>query len=163
MRDATSERGCVGRPRPWGPRGYPDQGPRGLPLSVAGMQGVRAALVFSAMAGASRDPQPLRFSSVSLHCCRLRAAVRLPGRAAEARQCPLREVAKRLRSGAAWRRRWKQRLRERRCIRRKSPRISRPGLQGARERRVAAEAAQAAQEAQVPASSVGYRQTCRLL
>lgn len=160
MRDASEKRGCVRRPRPRGSRRHPDQGPRGLPLSVAGMQGFRASLVFPAVAGASRDPQPLRFPTVSLHRCRLRAAVRLPGGSAEARQRPLREVAQRLRSGSVGRRRWKQRHRERRRVRGKPLRISRSGLQRTRERRLAAEAAQAAQEAKVPASSVGNCQTC---
>ncbi|KAH8031746.1 hypothetical protein HPB51_020741 [Rhipicephalus microplus] len=38
------------------------------PLVIVVGAGVRAELVFPAVAGASRDPQSLRFSSVSLHC-----------------------------------------------------------------------------------------------
>lgn len=39
LRDAAPRRGGVGRPRQGGARGYSDQGPRRLPLPLAGMQG----------------------------------------------------------------------------------------------------------------------------
>lgn len=163
LRDAAPRRGGVGRPRQGGARGHSDQGPGRLPLPLAGMQGVREAFVLPAVAGAPRDPEPLRLEAVRLHRGRLRTALRLPGGAAEARQRALREVAQRIRSRTFRRRRRKWQLGKRRLFWRQSPRLPGFRLQGARQWRVAAEASKASQETQVSTPGLGHCQARGLL